>query len=196
MCEAGAAAGVVGARQVVLQVGERCVPLERIRAPDRVHDAVAVRENEPALAPDGPLDRGDGGPRIVFALDERLERARPAVTRGVGEETPAPLDVDRKRVLLLVRPQQEQSERESQGDQPRGGQQEEASGPPRRAARSGLLLYLIWNFACPVEVLPLMSVASHLNVVVVLTTKDWPGSRGPVESQSVDVEVGFDPSVV
>ena len=41
-----------------------------------------------------------------------------------------------------------------------------------------------------------MSVASHRNSVVVVTTNDWPGSRGPVESHSVEVLFGFDPSVV
>ena len=83
-------------------------------------------------------------------------------------------------------------------DQPRERKQEEASGPPRRAARSIVILSygLIWNVLDPVETLPLMSVASHRKVVVELTTKDWPGSRGPVESHSVEVLFGADPSVV
>ena len=54
----------------------------------------------------------------------------------------------------------------------------------------------IMNVALPVVWFPAMSVASQRNSVVVVTTKLWPGSRGPVESQSVDVLLGFDPSVV
>ena len=41
-----------------------------------------------------------------------------------------------------------------------------------------------------------MSFASHLNLVVLVMWKTSPGSRGPVESQSGDDSVGFDPSVV
>ena len=41
-----------------------------------------------------------------------------------------------------------------------------------------------------------MSVAIHRKVVVVVTWKTSPGSRGPVESHSVDDEVGSEPSVV
>jgi hypothetical protein len=73
------------------------------------------------------------------------------------------------------------------------------SGPPRGEplvveSRPGYLA--ITNFAEPVETLPLMSVARHLNVVVVVTWKTSPGSRGPVASHSVDELVGADPSVV
>jgi hypothetical protein len=48
----------------------------------------------------------------------------------------------------------------------------------------------------PVETLPLMSSASHLNVVDWVRWNTWPGSRGPVESQSGDWLVGCEPSIV
>jgi hypothetical protein len=47
-----------------------------------------------------------------------------------------------------------------------------------------------------VDVLPLMSVASHRNVVVVEMWNTWPGSRGPVESHARDDDVGVEPSIV
>lgn len=50
--------------------------------------------------------------------------------------------------------------------------------------------------ADPVETFPLMSSARHLNVVVRVTWKTSPGSRGPVESQSRERDVGRDPFVV
>ena len=48
----------------------------------------------------------------------------------------------------------------------------------------------------PVETLPLMSVARHRKVVVLSTWNVSPGSRGPVESHSVELAFGADPSVV
>ena len=73
----------------------------------------------------------------------------------------------------------------------------------RRAARRGEPLvvqrrfsYLIMNFCESIDVLPLMSVASHRNVVVSVMWNTSPGSRGPVESQSGDDAFGLDPSVV
>ena len=73
----------------------------------------------------------------------------------------------------------------------------EGGRPGSRAALPFVVLtYLIVNVALPVVWFPAMSVASQRNSVVVVTTNDWPGSRGPVESQSVDVFEGFDPSVV
>ena len=59
-----------------------------------------------------------------------------------------------------------------------------------------LRLLSMTNFFEPVESLPLMSVASHLNVVVLVMWNTSPGSRGPVESHSGDVAFGVDPSVV
>ena len=159
---------------------------------------MAARQNGATFVPDDPLDRGDSRPRIVLALHLLAELGRPAVARGVGEEPAAALDVEgRGRLGVLVSPEQKQRERNREGDKACEREQEKASGPPwRTARRSGILPYLIWNFACPVETLPLMSVAIHRKVVVVLTTNDCPGSRGPVESHSVEDDVGFEPSVV
>ena len=52
------------------------------------------------------------------------------------------------------------------------------------------------NVRSPNDVLPLMSVARHRNVVVLVMWKTWPGSRGPVESQAVELSVGVAPLVV
>ena len=59
--------------------------------------------------------------------------------------------------------------------------------------RSRLRMTNVWR---PNETLPLMSVAIHLNVVVLVRWNVSPGSRGPVESHSADWLLGRDPSVV
>ena len=105
-------------------------------------------------------------------------------------------EVDRRGRLVIA------AAREQDGgcDQGRGtercGEQEEggpARGPPSCFSSCATL---IWNVVLPVVWFPAMSVASQRNSVVFVTTNDWPGSRGPVESQKVDVFDGFDPSVV
>ena len=67
------------------------------------------------------------------------------------------------------------------------------------SARTTRLLNLpgvITNCSEPLDTLPLMSSASHRNVVVSVRWKTCPGSRGPVESHSGELLVGRDPSVV
>ena len=162
-----------------------------------MHDAVAVGEDGAALAPHRPLDRGDDRARIVLAGDGGGELPHEAVARGFPEQAAAGVELDRRRRRLLLRPERDGGERNRDRESSRR-QHEQAGGPPRwRAARSfPVFPYLISNLALPVVWLPAMSVASQRNSVVVETTNDWPGSRGPVESQSADVLSGFDPSVV
>ena len=200
VCEPGAAPGVVAPRQVVLHARERHPGVLGVRPPDGVHEAVAALQEEPALAPGGSLDRLHRRPRIVAAGDERLELAQVAVARGLREEPTALLHRDSTDGRVSVVAGQDEDRRRHHGNEGRQAEQEEESGPPRRAAllvrcRYGLPARMT-NCSTPWPTLPLMSVAVHLNVVVVETTNDWPGSRGPVESHSGDVSVGFDPSVV
>ena len=136
------------------------------------------------------------GSRVVAIGHEGRELPRVAVPRSVGQETAAVVQPDRRRRLVAVAAQCDEEDGRRRGGSGEG-EEKEPGGPRSRAARAAVAgLYLIVNFARPVETLPLMSVASHLKVVVELTTKDWPGSRGPVESQSVDELVGFEPSIV
>ena len=161
-----------------------------------MHDTVAVREYEAALSPDLGFDDLDLGPRVVAIGHECRELLRVAAPRRVGQETAARVETDRRRELVTLPAQRDEEDGRRRG-QNGEGEENEPGGPRSRAARTAVAgLYLIVNFACPVETLPLMSVAIHLNVVVDETTKDCPGSRGPVESQSVDELVGFEPSVV
>ena len=157
---------------------------------------MAVREHEAALTPDSTLDRGDRGPWVVSVGDEPLELPRDAVAPAVGEEAAAPVEVEGGGgdVTAVLREEHDRRERDRAGED--CGDEEEG-GPEARAALAFVLLpYLIWNVALPVAWFPAMSVASQRNSVVVVTTNDWPGSRGPVESHSVEVLSGFDPSVV
>jgi hypothetical protein len=170
--EPGAAAGIVAARQHVLKIRERELPCERVRPTDGVHDAVAVREREAALPPDRGFDGLDLGPWIVPIVDEDGERPGVAIPRCIAQQPVAVVEPDCSRSLVAAVIAQRED-----GGRPRGesgeAEEKEQGGPPSRAARASVArLYLIVNFACPVETLPLMSVASHLNVVVVLTTKD------------------------
>ena len=104
--------------------------------------------------------------------------------------------VDRGGLVLAAAPREHDRGGKQGGEAEPGGEQEEG-GPARRSALPFLVLpYLIVNVALPVVWFPAMSVASQRNSVVVVTTNDWPGSRGPVESHNVDVLLGFDPSVV
>ena len=156
---------------------------------------MAVREREAALPPDRGFDDFDLWTWVVAIVDEDGKRPRIAIPRRVGQETAAVVEPDCRRSLVAIIAQREEDGRR-RGESGEG-EEKEQGGPPSRTARASVAgLYLIVNFACPVETLPLMSAASHLKVVVELTTKDWPGSRGPVESQSVDELVGFEPSVV
>ena len=195
MREPGAAAGIVAAREHVLQVGERETLVDRVRPPHRVHDPVAAREHEPALRPRGRLDRRHRRTRVVPAGDDALERPDQAVLGRVGQQPPAGAEVDRLRLIVAATAREQHRGRDERRGAERRGKQEEG-GPARAALPFLVLLYLIVNVALPVVWFPAMSVASQRNSVVVETTNDWPGSRGPVESQSVDVLLGFDPSVV
>jgi len=157
---------------------------------------VAVGEHEAALAPDGALDRHDGRPWVVSAGDEPLELLRDAVTRRLGEEASAPVEVDGGGGDVTSVRRKEHDRRKDGSAAERSGEKEEG-GPETRTALSFVILrYLIWNVALPVVWFPAISVASQRNSVGFVTTNDWPGSRGPVESQSVEVLLGFDPSVV
>ena len=199
--EAGAAPWVVALGQQILQIGKRRPPLEGIRPAHRVHDAVTAREQKAALAPDSALDRSDRRPGIVPVGHDRLEAANPAVLDVIAQEATAlgEVDCDRPLHLLPASAEGKQPDRYSHRGQARKREQDQTSGPPWwRAARWIVRLSYGWmtNFFEPVDLLPLMSVASHLNVVVWVMWNTSPGSRGPVESHSVDVAFGADPSVV
>ena len=156
---------------------------------------MAVREDEAALPPDLGFDCLDLRSRVVAISDEGGERTRVAVPRRFGQEASTVLQQDGRRWLARVA-----ARRDEKGGCRRKSHEadeKEQGGPPSRAALAVVAgLYLIVNFACPVETLPLMSVAIHRNVVVSVRWKTSPGSRGPVESQSGELSVGFDPSVV
>ncbi len=157
---------------------------------------MAVGEHEAALAPDGQLDRADRGPWVVSTGDELLELPRHAVAPRVADEATAPFEVNGSRRLLAAVLHEDECRCEHGRADERRGEKEEGGPDPRAALAFVLLPYLIWNVALPVVWFPAMSVASQRNSVVVVTTNDWPGSRGPVESQSVEVLLGFEPSVV
>ena len=197
--EACAATGVVAARQHVLQVGELEIAVERVRAPDGVHDAVAVREHETALRSHRALDRRHRRPRVLAVSDDLAERPRQALLRRLREKASAGPEVDGGDRLVAAVPREQDDGDGDHGRRAERGGEKELGGPPWRAAQRFLRRYfLIRNFAWPVDVFPLMSVAIHLNVVVAETTNDSPGSRVPVElhSSAVDDDAGFEPSVV
>ena len=158
---------------------------------------MTVGEHRASLPPHRPLDRCDSGTWIVLAGHARTELADQAVLRRLTKLIAADVELEGRRRRLVSRAHGNERQWHRDCDHCRG-RQEKAGGPPRRAARTFLLLlpYLISNFALPVVWLPAMSVASQRNSVVVLTTNDWPGSRGPVDSQRVEVLFGFEPSVV
>ena len=158
---------------------------------------MATREDEAALGARRRLDRGHRGPWILTVADDIAERPRQALARRLVQEPATGPEVhSRDRLVAAVLCEQGGDEDNQRRGSERSGE-EEPGGPPGRAARVVFLLtYLISNFALPVVWLPAMSVASQRNSVVVLTTNDWPGSRGPVDSQSVEVLSGFEPSVV
>ena len=136
--EARTAAGIVAPRQVVLQVGERRILLERVGPPDRVHDAVAAREQKAALPPDGPLDRRDRRPGVVPVAHDRLEAADPAVLHVVAQEAAAfaEVDCDWPFRTLAAPAKGKQPDRYGYRDEPREREQDQTSGPPWwRAAR-------------------------------------------------------------
>ena len=195
--EPGTAAGIVTAREHVLQVGERQALVDRVRPPDRVHDPVAAREHEPALRSNRRLDRRHRRARVVPACDDALEGADQAVLGRVGQQSTTGAEVDRGGRRLAA-----DAAREQHRGRARAPPRRAPRRPGRGAARRGppslylVLTYLIVNVALPVVWFPAMSVASQRNSVVVVTTNDWPGSRGPVESHNVDVLLGFDPSLV
>ncbi len=158
---------------------------------------MAVGEYEAAVAPGSAFDRGNRRPRVVHARDEPLELAREAFAGRVGQQAAAPveLDGDRGGRVVATVPREQERRRQQRRDADR--RREKEGGPGSRAALPFVVLtYLIVNVALPVVWFPAMSVASQRNSVVFVTTNDWPGSRGPVDSQSVDVFEGFDPSVV
>ena len=194
--EPGAAAGIVAAREHVLQVGEREALVDRVRPPDRVHDPVAAREHEPALRPHGRLDRRHRRTRVVPAFDDALERADQAVLGRVGQQPTAGAEVDRLGRRSSPPPRASSTAAVTSAAAPSAAASRKEGGPARAALLVLVLPYLIVNVALPVVWFPAMSVASQRNSVVVVTTNDWPGSRGPVESHNVDVLLGFDPSVV
>ena len=161
-----------------------------------MHDPVTVGEDEAALPPDCTVNRGDPGAGVVGTGHHPLELPRDAVTRGLGEEAAALVEVDCGRSGVTSVPRKEHDRREDCDAAECGGEKQEGGPEPRAALLFVTLAYLIWNVALPVVWFPAMSVASQRNSVVFVTTNDWPGSRGPVESQRVEVESGFEPSVV
>ena len=157
---------------------------------------MAVGEHEATLAPDSPFDRGDRRPWVVSAGDESLELPRDAVPPRLANDAAAPVEIDGRGRGVTAVPRQEHDCRQD-GRAGEGCSEKNEGGPASRAALSFVILrYLIWNVALPVVWFPAMSVASHRNSVVFVTTNDCPGSRGPVASHSVEVLLGFDPSVV
>ena len=93
--EAGAAAGVVAARQVVHEVREGDAFLARVGAPDGVHHDVAVREHPAALARREIRDRLHAGARVVSPVDDDLEALREALPRRLVVQTVARREVER-----------------------------------------------------------------------------------------------------
>jgi hypothetical protein len=156
---------------------------------------VTAREHEATLRPYGSLDRCHLRARVVTARDGALELADEAALRRLGQQPPAGAEVDRFGRIVAAAAGEQDRGREDRRSSERGGKQK-GGGPARATPLFLVPLYLIVNVALPVVWFPAMSVASQRNSVVVVTTKLWPGSRGPVESQSVDVLLGFDPSVV
>ena len=156
-----------------------------------------LESTKPRSRPHGRLDRRHRRPRIVPAFDDAFERADQAVPGRVGEQPTAGAEIDGfgRRIVAAAAREQHRGRHERRRAE-RGGKQEEEGGPARAALLVLALPYLIVNVALPVVWFPAMSVASQRNSVVVVTTNDWPGSRGPVESHNVDVFDGFDPSVV
>ena len=162
---------------------------------------MAAREDEAAVLPHLRLDRSHRRPRVLAVADDDAKRPRQAFLRRFREEAAARPEVDRgDRPVVVAVPREQDDGDCDQGRRAERGGEEEPGGPPWRAAVRSVLgaYFLIRNFAWPVDVFPLMSVASHLNVVVAETTNDSPGSRVPVESHSsaVDEDAGFEPSVV
>ena len=157
---------------------------------------MAVGEHEATLAPDRQLDRADRGPWVVGTRDKLLELPRDAVAPRAADEATAPFEVNDSRRLVAAVLHEDQGPGEHGRADERRGEKEKGGPEPWAALAFVLLPYLIWNVALPVVWFPAMSVASQRNSVVVVTTNDWPGSRGPVESQSSDSLLGFEPSVV
>ena len=194
--EPGAAARVVTAREHVLEVAEREALVHGVRPPNRMHDPVTVGEHEAALPPDRPLDRGHRRPRVARVCHEQLEFPGNAVARRLGKHAAAAAEVDGGGRAVGVVPREQGDRRDQSRGAERRGKKEEGGPEPRATLPFVVLPYLIWNVALPVVWFPAMSVASQRNSVVSVTTNDWPGSRGPVESHNVDVLLGFEPSVV
>ena len=117
--EPGRAAGVVRAREDVHQRRERDVVLPRVRAADRVHQPVAVREQEPALGPGGVADPLDGVARVVGPADERGERPRVAVAGLRRGEGAAAVGERRRGLLVLTAGEDDGGHRET--DEHEGG---------------------------------------------------------------------------
>ncbi len=135
---------------------------------------MTARKQRPSFPPSDALDRRDRRARVVAPLHQRPEGTRPALPRRVRQQATTSCHIDRSERLVAV-PTPGQHRNRHAYDESRRREREEEGGPAARATLALLALwryFLIWNFACPVDVLPLMSVASHLNVVVELTTND------------------------
>ena len=170
VCEPRAAAGVVAPRQRLLQVAKLEALLHRVRPPNRVHHAVAVREEEPSLCPHCLLDHRHRRARVVAAVDHPLKRPDQTFACCIGQKRPAGSEVHRRRRLVAAAREQDGGREQGRGTN-HGGEHEE-DGPARAALLTLVLPYLIVNVALPVVWFPAMSVASQRNSVVVVTTND------------------------
>ncbi len=200
MRETGATARIVASWQVVHERRQRDAGVAGVRASNRMHEAVAVGEDRPAFPPGRIGNRVHRCSGVVSAHDHRCVLA--CVT-GAGRclrEHSAALGITRSRFLSAREHEhgRGRTDREDSREHDDEDPERRTGGPAARAARWQSLpfRYLITKTLWPVETLPLMSFAIHLNVVVSVMWNTSPGSRGPVESHSGDDSVGFDPSVV
>ena len=158
-----------------------------------MHDDVAVLEQEAALVARGRGDPGDGRARVLGPVEQRRELARVAVAGVVAGERAAVLDVERAQLRgrLAVGITRPEGQCDPDRDDAGGGDRER-----QYDARVQSSFLPILNLCVPVDVLPLMSVAIQRNVVVLVRWNVCPGSRGPVESHSGELDVGLRPSIV
>lgn len=111
---------VVAPRQIVHERRERDTGLAGVCATDRVHDDVAVRQQEAAIAPRRLRDRLDRRPWIVTVLDHREDLARVAVPRVAGDDAVAALEMRRRQRRCGVLPDQDEEGRRAHPDGPHG----------------------------------------------------------------------------
>ena len=180
--EPGAAAGVVAARKRVLQVGKR---RGRGRARTSARRCASPRGSSRGRSrpPAGRHSRSQQRPASGRHGPRRpAENARVRhVCARLGEETAAGVEVDRRDGLVAAVPR-EQDGCDCDEQPPRRARRRGGDGRPAVAGRPWLrsrALLLDQELRLPGRHVPLDVLRLHLNVVVVETTNDSPGSRGP-----------------